>query len=435
MSLFSRLFDRGDREDRTITSSPFVPTPAEDMVLGGWGGMGTGTNLASAVAPGAAMSVSAFYACVTLLADTVSSLPGAAYRKVDTASIPITPVPRLLANSPYPETTWFEWLWMMMEALTITGNAFAYIVRDAAEVPIGLMPIHPDYISITIEHRTVWPEPIFRLGGEEISAADILHIKRYPQAGCVLGLSPIQKAASAVGLTLAAERYGLNYFRDSANPSSVLETEQTLDDTAAKSLMRRWVASHGGRRLPAVLSGGVKWRPIALTPNESQFLETRQFQRTEIAMWFRIPPHMIGETTKSTSWGTGLEQQVIGFNTFTLRPWLTCIEQRLSTLLPRGQFFKFNIDGLLRGDVKSRWEAYKIGRDCGVYSVNDIRAKEDMPPVENGDIRLQPMNYAPLGYEPPDDATPVEPDPETEPAEDPAAQGEDDEEDDDDEAQ
>lgn len=434
MSLFSRLFDRGERESRTVTSSPFAPTPAQDMVLGGWGGMGTGTSLASAVAPGAAMSVSAFYACVTLLADTVSSLPGAAYRKVDTASIPIAPVPRLLANSPYPECTWFEWLWMMMEALTITGNAFAYIVRDANEWPVGLMPIHPDYISITIEHRTAWPEPIFRIGGERVDAADILHIKRYPQAGCVLGLSPIQKAASAVGLTLAAERYGLNYFRDSANPSSVLETEQALDDSAAKSLMRRWVASHGGRRLPAVLSGGVKWRPIALTPNESQFLETRQFQRTEIAMWFRIPPHMIGETTKSTSWGTGLEQQVIGFNTFTLRPWLTCIEQRLSTLLPRGQFFKFNIDGLLRGDVKSRWEAYKIGRDCGVYSVNDIRAKEDMPPVENGDIRLQPMNFAPLGYVPPDDAAPAEePEPETEPAEDPADQGEDDEQEDDDE--
>lgn len=203
---------------------------------------------------------------------------------------------------------------------------------------------------------------------------------------------------------------------------------QAYGQGRVKNVNRVWMRVH---RSGGIMAGPefnrlteLKWRPIAITPNESQFLETRQFQRSEIAMWFRIPPHMIGDTTKTTSWGTGLEQQSIGFVTYTLRPWLTCIEQALSMLLPRGQFALFNANGLLRGDVKSRWEAYRIGRDTGVYSVNDLRALENLPPVEGGDGRLQPLNFVPLGYEPPEQPVPseptdpIDPQPEPEPAQD-----------------
>ena len=374
---------------------------------------------------GNAMSLSAFYACVTLLADTIASLSIKAYRQVGQARIEVDPQPRLFQGSgPYPETTWFEWLWMLLESLVVTGNGFGYVTsRDVDGRPAAIMPVHPDVLSVTVENQpgTQWPDVVYRVNGAKVPVGNVVHLKRYPIAGSALGLSPIQKAASAVGLGLAAERYGLNYFRDSANPSSVLESDLSLDEEQTKRLQQQWIASHGGKRRPAILSGGVKWRPIAISPNESQFLETRQFQRSEIAMWFRIPPHMIGDTTKVTSWGTGLEQQSIGFVTYTLRPWLTCIEQALSMLLPRGQFAKFNIDGLLRGDVKSRWEAYRIGRDTGVYSVNDLRAMEDLPPIDDGDGRLQPMNFVPLGYDPPEPPEPADPtaedsQPESEPA-------------------
>lgn len=216
-----------------------------------------------------------------------------------------------------------------------------------------------------------------------------------------MGMSPVQKAAAAIGLGLAAERYGLRYFRDSANPSGILSTDGEITPQQQKQAAKAWITSHQGRRLPAVLGNGLKWQSVTLTPNESQFLETRGFQRSEIAMWFRIPPHMIGDTEKSTSWGTGIEQQTLGFVKYTLMPWLICIEQAISVLLPRGQFAKFNIDDLLRGDVESRWKSYNLGRNAGVYSVNEIRDREDLPPIgPEGDIRLQPSNYVPLGTPP-----------------------------------
>lgn len=421
MSLLSRAFT--GRESRDISGLRGVPTVAEDSVMS-----------VGLTPDGNAMTLSAFYACVTLLADTIASLSVKAYRQSGSAPVEVSPQPRLFQGSgPYPETTWFEWLWMLMESLVVTGNSFGYVTaRDGEDRPTAIMPVHPDVLAVQTETLpgATWPEVTYRVNGVRLPSHDVVHIKRFPVAGAALGLSPIQKAASAVGLALAAERYGLNYFRDSANPSSVLESDLPLDDENTRRLQQQWIATHGGKRRPAILSGGVKWRPIAITPNESQFLETRQFQRSEIAMWFRIPPHMIGDTTKTTSWGTGLEQQSRGFVIYTLRPWLTSIEQALSMLLPRGQFAKFNIDGLLRGDVKARWEAYRLGRDTGVYSVNEIRALEDLPPVGDGDGRLQPMNFVSLGTEPvevqPVEPIVEEPEPDGDPAEpDPADGGDD----------
>ncbi|MBF4194659.1 Gp13 [Mycolicibacterium phlei] len=347
------------------------------------------------------MALGAFYACVTLLADIVSTLSVKAYRWKDGAKIAVEPQPRLFADSPYPDVTWFSWLWMMMESLAVTGNAFGYVTdRGEDGRPTAIMPIHPDRVNIKVDEDGLWPDPVYFFEGKRVPLEDVVHIKRFPIAGCAWGMSPVEKAAAAIGLGLAAERYGLRYFRDSANPSGILSTDSDLSPEQAKRAQMAWLASHRGRRLPAVLSGGLKWQSVTLTPNESQFLETRQFQRSEIAMWFRIPPHMIGDTTRSTSWGTGIEEMTLGFMKFTLQPWLTCIEQALTAFLPRGQFAKFNIDDLLRGDIKTRWEAYWLGRQAGVYSVNDIRDFEDLPPVENGDIRLQPANFVPLGTDP-----------------------------------
>lgn len=394
MSFLSRAFSGASPPQETRAFEQYyqnIPSVYEDA------------RMQAAVIPeGSAMSLGAFYACVTLLADTIASLPIKAYRrdKMGVREL-VNPQPPLLNGSPYPDLTWFDWLWMMMESLAITGNAYGYITSRNKEdfQPKAIMPIHPSDISVEeLDGEMGWPEPVYRIGDSDIDPMDIMHVRRYPIANCVKGMSPIQKAASAVGLGLAAEQYGLNYFRDSANPSGILSTDQELTADQAKRNMKQWVQSHQGRRRPAILSDGLKWMPISIAPNESQFLETRQFQVSDIARWFRIPPHMIGDTEKSTSWGTGIEEQAIGFVTYTLRPWLTCIEQCLTKMLPRGQFAKFDIDELLRGDVKARWEAYKMGREAGVYSVNEIRAKEDLAPIgEEGDTRLQPSNHVLLG--------------------------------------
>ncbi len=403
MSFLSRAFTGAappSLETRDVTGLS-VPTVYEDAAMTN-GGLYIGMN------GNTAMQLSAFYSCVTLLADTVASLSVNAYRVRDGVKTLIDPQPKLLQDSPYPECTMFAWLWMMMESLLITGNAFGYVTaRGEDDRPTAIMPVHPDVVQIEVPRKNNNTDAVYRIGGEIVPRDDIVHIRRYPIAGSVLGMSPIQKCASQLGLGMSAEKYGLRWFQDSANPSGLLTTKDELTDQQAKRAMKTWIQSHNGRRLPAVLSNGLEWQPISITPEESQFLETRKFQVIEIARIFRIPPHMIGETEKSTSYGTGIEQQALGFTKFNLNAWITCFEQELTRLLPRGQTAEFNLDDLQRADFKTRWEGYQLGRDAGVYSVNDIRQLEGLPPVENGDIRLQPMNYAPLGYEPPKDPPPA----------------------------
>lgn len=399
MSLLSRAFT-GAPEKRTLDSAPWLGSPYDNTMVQGWA-----TMPGEHVREGDSMALGAFYACVTLLADIIASLPLKAYRTRDGVDVLADPQPTLFRGSPYPEVTWFNWLWMFMESLAITGNGLGYIASyDDLGNATSIMPVHPSFVAITIAEwrATHWPKPLYTILGEQIPNDRIVHIKRYPLAGFAWGMSPVQKAAPAIDLGLAAQRYGLRYFQDAANPSSLLTTEQELTPLQAKQNQQRWLQSHQGRRLPAVLSGGLKWTPVTLTPAEGQFLTTREFQVSEIARWFRIPPHMIGETAKSTSWGSGLAEQTEGFEKFTLRPWLEAIQQSISRLLPRGQFAKFDVTELLRLDPVARWETYQLARNTGVYSVNDINAMEDRPKIgPEGDIRLQPSNFIPLGTTPP----------------------------------
>ncbi len=395
MSLFSRAFS-GNNEKRWLSAENlpnFIPP---------WSQASAGDTQLST---GGAMSLTTFFACTRLLADAVSSLPLKAYKTTGAVDLLLDPQPALLSNLPYPEISWRDWLWMLVESLAVTGNAFCLITgRDAAGRPTAMLPIHPRIMSVIQEDpETVdWPEVIYSVGGRRVPKMDIVHIKRFPVANQPLGMSPIEKAADAIGLSLDAERYGRRWFKDSAIPSGVLSTDQALTEAQVKQTLKQWLLAHRDRRLPAVMGGGLKWTSISVTPEESQFLQTRSFQRSEIAMWFGVPPHMIGDTEKSTSWGEGIDAQKDGFVTFTLEPWLSCIEEAIGLLLPRGQKAEFVLSKLLRGDPAVRWEGYRQGREAGVYSVNDIRLMEGLPPIgPEGDIRIQPMNFVPLG-------TPVE---------------------------
>ena len=391
MSFLSRAFV-GQPETRTVHNLNSIPRwSQESMHYEGH--------------RGGALTLTTFFACVRILAAAVSSLPMQAFRQNDGVLVPASTQPQLLQNTPYPGITWGNWLWMLMESLAVTGNAFFYITgRDDTGRATALLPVHPNMVTVELPDANMldWPDPIYRINGQVVDSADVLHIKRFPRAGYVLGMSTVEYAASTIGLSLAAERYGLNYFRDSANPSGILSTDAVLDDTQVKRAMKSWIQSHQGRRLPAVMSEGLKWQPISITPEESQFLATRQFQRSEIAMWFGVPPHMIGDTDKSTSWGSGIDAQKNGFVTFTLEPWDNCIEEAIGTLLPRGLQAKFDLEAILRGDPVAQWTGLQIGVQNGILSFNEARAKVNLPPIgPEGDIRLMPMNYVPVG-------TPVE---------------------------
>lgn len=396
MSLFSGLVTRRDTEQRYLDGgigrgASFIPAPGTEIA-------------ADYVGEYRAMANLTVYACVRLLSDTIASLPWRVYRKNENGTpIELDPQPQLM-RQPYPGFDLFQWKWMVVAALALRGNSYHMVTsRDSLGHPTAVIPLHPDLVHLE-RHADItrWMDPTYRVAGQVIPKTEIVHIRRFTMPGEPVGLSPIRQAAAAIGMGLAAEEYGLRYFKDSANPSAVLETDEKLDDDAILRQQKAWIASHGGRRRPAVLSSGFKYKPIAIRPDESQFLETRKFQRGEIGMMFGIPPHMIGNTDTTSNWGTGIEQQSIGFLTYTLRPWLACIEQVFTDLLPRGQFIRFDTDALLRGDIKARYDAYKVALQSSWISPDEVRRKEELEPIPDGKGKtfLQPVNYAPLGFDP-----------------------------------
>lgn len=377
-------------ESRDVVSSTAIPTNGM-----GFGGYDAGVFVNDRTA----MQQLAVYSCIKLLADIVSTLPVDVFRGADASRVNLKS-PAVIED-PDPDLNGVEYNHQVVTSLAARGNSFELITsRDKFEYPLTRMPLHPDCVSVSRNRDDGRAD--YRVNNELVPRANMIHIRRFTLPGELEGLSPIRQAAQAIGISLAAERYGARFFGDSATPSSVLEAEGTVPDAEAVRTMKSWVSSHGGRRVPALLSGGLKYRTISITPEESQFLATREFARSEIAMFFGIPPHMIGDTSKATSWGSGIEQLGIGFVKYTLLPWLRCMEATYSrVLLPRGQFMRFNVNGLLRGDTLSRYNSYTQARNAGWLNVNEIRGLEDMPPIgPDGDSYIQPLNYGPLGVDP-----------------------------------
>lgn len=359
-----------------------------------------------------ALQLTAFYACVRLIADSIASLPWDSYRKRGAIRQEVDPQPSLL-REPFFDMSEFDWKHQVMVSLLMRGNFYGDIVgRDTLGYPTQIMPLHPD--AVVLERDPDTYELSYRVNGNRRPRTAIFHVRAFTLPGQDTGLSPVQMARQSLGLGMAAEQFGAKWFRDGAAPSSVLESDTALNLQQTRDLQQQWISSHGGRRRPAVLSGGVHWKPITITPEESQFLQTRDMQVSEIARYFGVPPHMIGQVDKSTSWGTGIEQQSIGFVTYTLRPWLIRLEAALTRQVPRGQFVKFNVNGLLRGDTKSRFEAHQMALNAGWMNPDEVRSLEDRPPIPGGAGKKyrQPLNMGPLGIEPE-----PKPDPEDEPEE------------------
>lgn len=386
------------------------------------------------VTPLTAMRVTVVYACLRILADSIAQIPLHFYERTDESSsqkrrATTHPLYRLLHDRPNSEQTAFEFRKLMQAWLAARGNAYAWIEFNRNADPIGLWPLHPT----TVEPKRRENESIvYRVRDAkgkttEYPAWRILHLKGLCDDG-LLGLGPIAQARESIGMALAAEQYGARFFGNDARPSIVFQVPGRMAAEDKKRYIDAWATEYGrgGQHRPAVLDQGMTLNPFGVAPEDAQFLETRQFQVEEIARLFGVPPHMVGAVDKATSWGTGIEQQSIGFVTFTLGPWMTCWEQGLSRALLKESerdkyFFEFMADSLVRGDMKSRYDAYWIGRQMGVWSANDIRDRENANrlPGEIGDIYWQPSNMTPAGTQP--EPKPALPAPKAQPEDDGAA--------------
>lgn len=286
----------------------------------------------------------------------------------------------------------------MMTAAALHGNAYSQIVRDPSGRVTGLWPIHPSRVTPERHQGKIRYRVSVGSDYKYVAAADMLHIPALGFDG-LIGLSPIRMARQAIGLSMAAEKFGARFFGSGTNLGGILKHPSNLSKPAQERLKAQIESRHqGGDKSHGImiLEEDMELQNITIPPEDSQFIETRKFQVSEIARIFRVPPHMIGDLERATF--SNIEHQSIQFVQHTIRPWLVRWEQALKMRLLGGDLYaEFNVEGLLRGDTKSRYEAYSIARQNGWMSANDILRMENMNPIPGGDTYLQPLNMEPVG--------------------------------------
>ena len=399
MGIISGLFKSRDKPtDRTAGSS-------YSFFLGG-------TASGKYVTERSAMQMTAVYCCVRILSEAVASLPLQFYRYTDDGGKEKAvehPLYFLLHDEPNPKMTSFIFRETLMTHLLLWGNAYSQIIWNGKGEVVALYPLMPDRMKVDRdEHGRLYYEYTVydsddvdgRKGTNKVERTvrlqphDVLHIPGLGFDGLV-GYSPIAMAKNAIGLAIATEEYGSKFFANGAASSGVLEHPGTIKNPS--KVRESWQATFGGSgnaNKIAVLEEGMKYTPISISPEQAQFLETRKFQIDEIARIFRVPPHMIGDLEKSSF--NNIEQQSLEFVKYTLDPWVSRWEQAMvrALLTPdekKKYFFKFNVDGLLRGDYQSRMNGYATARQNGWMSANDIRELENLdriPAEQGGDLYL-----------------------------------------------
>jgi HK97 family phage portal protein len=353
---------------------------------------GTPTAAGEAVTTDSAMRLSAVWACIRLLSDAVSTLPVHAYRRGERDPLPDLPP---LLRSPAAGMSLPDWLYGAMVSLLVAGNCYGRVVArsGAGLLPAQVELLHPDRVGVSVNGDGM---VTYRLNGTELDPADVWHVRAYVFPGSVVGLSPIQPARQAVGLGLAAERFGGRWFGDGATPQGVLTSDQRINTEQAEALRDRWDARHKGRRRIAVLGDGAKFQPITVPPEESQFLETTKANVATIARFYGVPPEMVAGETAGHMAYTSPELRSLDLLTYAVRPWLVRLENAISALLPRRLTVKFNADAIVRVDLKTRYEAHEIGLRAGFLTLAEVRELVSDLPERGGPFRGENRAGRPL---------------------------------------
>jgi HK97 family phage portal protein len=348
-----------------------------------------------------ALNLTTVYSCIDLMASTIASLPLNVYRRTKDGKerLPEHPLYTMLHDRVNPFMTSFSFRQAAVGHLLGWGNSYSEIQFGGRGEPIALWLLRPDKMQIVREadlsltyHYSLPDGSTAKLPSDRI-----LHLHGLSFDG-VVGYSPVQKARETLGLAMASLQYGAALFANNANPGTILKMPGKLGPERAKEVAMSWDATHSGlsnAHRTSVLEGGADITTIGINPEDAQFLETRKFEREEIASIFRIPPHLVGDLDHATF--SNIENLAIQFCTYTLRPWLVNIEQQLLPLFSererQSHFAEFVMDGLLRGDTTSRHAAYATGRQWGYLSVNDIRGLENLNGIgKAGDRYLEPAN-------------------------------------------
>ena len=350
------------------------------------------------VTPETALTFTAVWSAIRLLSESVSSLPISVFKKetngdtIEAINDPSYSLLKFKPNSYQNKITFFE---KIMMDLCVNGNSYVYIERNRLAKPTGLYCLNYEDVTIKNQDNLLYYEDKKKRTIHE--SDNILHFTGLTTEG-VTGLSPITQNMKSIGWSQAIEEYGNTFFKNGAKLSGVLQTDRALSETAIDRLRSSFNNTYSkltGANQTAILEEGLTFKPINISPEQAQFLASRTFSIEEICRIWNIPPHMLGDLSKSSF--NNIEMQSQEFVTYTLMPYLTRIEMELNLKLFRTSeigkmFVKFNTAGLLRGNIKDRADYYKTAIANGWMSINEVRAKENMNKIQDGDKHVMQLN-------------------------------------------
>ncbi|HHE5442528.1 TPA: phage portal protein, partial [Enterobacter hormaechei] len=350
-----------------------------------------------------AIQLSAVWACVRLLSESISTLPLKIYvRQPDGSRKAATdhPAYSILCRRPNSEMTPSRFMLMVVASICLRGNAFIE-KKFIANRLVSLVPLLPQ--NMVVKRLTTGAlEYKYTENGNErvIPVKNIMHIRGFGLDG-VCGMMPMKTGRDVIGSAMAVEESAAKIFEQGLQSSGFLSADNALTDDQRERL-RGYMASFTGSKNAGkimVLEGGLKYQGVTMNPEDAQMLESRAFSIEEICRWFRVPPFMVGHTTKQSSWASSLEGMNLQFLTHTLRPLLVNIEQEIGRCLLDSDdevFAEFSVEGLLRADSAGRAAYYTSALQNGWMSRNDVRRLENMPPIEGGDIYTVQLNLTQL---------------------------------------
>jgi HK97 family phage portal protein len=414
LTLLRSFLQRQADESRVITSQDY------------WGAWARGDDVGTSgyqtpagvyVSREAALSIAAVWRCVSLIADAIATMPAYAYTGDERTKQKLSAQPSWLKNA-NSEQTFLECVHQQIVSLLLDGTAYIYTPRDQygdvlemwlVDARLVIPRREPDPSGRLVLQYYVYPQPTvgsyyaptppdnFR-GHVRLSQLEMFHIRALTLPGWLRGVPPLEMARNMIGSAIAGQDLGTRFFGQGMNAPGVVEVAEDMDDEQVRQLKDDFRARATGlhnMHVPPILTGGATFKPTIISPEQAQFLESRKFSVAEVARWFGVPPHMVGDVEKSTSWGAGIEQQGIAFVTNTLRPWMERVERaysRYMLLFEPEDYIRFDESRLLRGDSKTRAEVNASAIGWGWKSPNEARIDDGMPPREGGDEFLSPLN-------------------------------------------
>ena len=360
--------------------------------------MGRTSGSGVSVDKNTALTFTAVWSAVRLLSESISILPVNVYQRQpngDKTLASKNAVYNLVHNEPNYYMSSVAFFEIIMMNLCLNGNSYVKIVRNGGGTPEALLPLNAKDIIVKVNNGEIFYHD--QTKNDVYDDSDILHFKGVSQDG-IIGLSPITQNANAIGWGMALEEYGSKYFTNSAKLSGVLETDRALSEEAIERLRNSFSNTYNqlqNAQSTAILEEGLSFKPITISPEQSQFLASRIFSITEIARMFNIPTFMLQEHSKSSF--NNIESLSQSYVTYTLMPYIRRMESEMNRKLfkknEKGKLFvEWNVNGLLRGNIKDRTDAYKTGINNGYLTINEIRRKENLNSVADGDELYLPLN-------------------------------------------